>query len=67
MVPVRNAVSTTKHNNRPTEPIEHSQPDVSQRSDEKPEVILAYNKDDGGVDAVDKMFESESVSGHILA
>jgi hypothetical protein len=37
---------------------EHDQPDISQRPDRKPEVILAYNEDKGGVDVVDKMIDT---------
>ena len=37
---------------------ERSQPDISPRSDEKPEVKLAYNEDKGGVDVVDKMIDT---------
>ena len=37
---------------------QHDQPDISQRSDKKPEVILAYNEDKGGVDVVDKMIDT---------
>ena len=33
---------------------QHDQPDISQRADRKPEVILAYNEGKGGVDIVDK-------------
>jgi Transposase IS4 len=37
---------------------QHDQPDISQRADRKPEVILAYNEDKGGVDVVDKMIDT---------
>jgi hypothetical protein len=37
---------------------EHDQPDISGRDDRKPEVILAYNEDKGGVDIVDKMIDT---------
>ena len=37
---------------------QHDQPDVSQLSDRKPEVILAYNDDKGGVHIVDKMIDT---------
>ena len=37
---------------------EHNQPDVSQREDCKPEVILSYNEDKGGVDVVDMMMDT---------
>jgi len=37
---------------------QHDQPDISHRSDQKPEVILAYNDDKGGVYVVDKMIDT---------
>jgi len=37
---------------------QQDQPDISQRSDQKPEVILAYNDDKGGEDVVDKMIDT---------
>jgi len=37
---------------------QHDQPDISQRADRKPEVILAYNEGKGGVDIVDKMIDT---------
>jgi hypothetical protein len=37
---------------------QHDQPDISQRADRKPEVILAYNEDKSGVDMVDKMIDT---------
>jgi len=37
---------------------QHDQPDISQRSDCKPEAILAYNEGKGGVDIVDKMIDT---------
>jgi hypothetical protein len=36
---------------------EHDQPDISQRSDRKPVVILDYNATKGGVDTVDQMID----------
>jgi Transposase IS4 len=38
---------------------QHDQPDISQRADRKPVVILAYNEGKaGGVDVVDKMIDT---------
>lgn len=37
---------------------QHDQPDISERTDRKPEVILAYNEGKGGVDVVDKMIDT---------
>jgi hypothetical protein len=37
---------------------QHDQPDISQRPDSKPEVILAYNEGKGGVDIIDKMIDT---------
>lgn len=37
---------------------QHGQPDISQRADCKPEVILAYNECKGGVDIVDQMIDT---------
>lgn len=34
---------------------QHDQPNISQRADRKPEVILAYNEDKGDVDVVDQI------------
>jgi hypothetical protein len=37
---------------------QHDEPDISQRPDHKPEVILAYNEGKGGIDIVDKMIDT---------
>ena len=36
----------------------HCQPDLSQREDNAPEVILFYNSTKGGVDVVDQMIDA---------
>ena len=36
----------------------HAQPDISQREDRAPEIILFYNETKGGVDTVDQMIDN---------
>ena len=37
---------------------EHTQPEISDREDKKPDIILDYNSYKGGVDPVDQMLDT---------
>jgi len=42
----------------------HSQPEIETTSDQKPSIIMFYNKTKGGVNTLDHWFSKESINSH---